>query len=164
MKRIDNILIQLNNFSDEIITMHEPLKDIRIVEDFEKKNNLKLPNDYMYLLSKHDGIDLMGVTIYGFDDMENLDSVYDFEHNEVIYPQYNYLVPFSPDGGGNFYCFDTRDCENNNSCSVVFWASNYEYDEDNQPELTNLSFAEWIEEVMIEWTLESYNYDGSEKV
>jgi hypothetical protein len=72
-------------------------------------------------------------------------------------------LPFSPDGRGNFYCFDTRDCDNNNSCSVVFWTSNYEYNDDDQPEQTNLSFSDWIEEVMIEWTLESYNYDGSEK-
>lgn len=163
MKSIDVLLSELYNFSKDIITLNEPLKDFIIVENFERERNLKLPNDYKYLLSKHDGIDLMGVTIYGFTGVENVDTVYNFEHHEVVFPQFDYLMPFSPDGGGNFYCFDTRECDNNNSCSIVFWTSNYEYKEDDQPEQTNLSFSEWMEEVMLDWTLENYSYDGSEK-
>ena len=134
---------------------------IKVIENFEKIHNLKLPNDYKYFLSKHDGASLMRISIYGFTGIENLVSVYEFEHNEIIYPQYDFLVPFSSDGGGNFYCFDTRN--NNESCPVVFWTSNYEYNEDDQPELTHESFSDWIKEVLIEWTLESYNYDGSDK-
>jgi len=161
MERIDLILRELYKFSPKVLTLGEPLKDTMIVDAFEKKHNLRLPNDYKYLLSIHNGIDLMGVSIYGFTGTENLETVYEFEHNEVIYPQYDYLIPFSPDGGGNFYCFDTRN--NNESCPVVFWTSNYEYNEDDQPELTHESFSDWIKEVLIEWTLESYNYDGSDK-
>jgi hypothetical protein len=33
----------------------------------------------------------------------------------------------------------------------------------NEVETCNQSFTEWIDEVMIEWTLEEYNYDGTEK-
>jgi hypothetical protein len=162
MITINKILKHLYKFSPEVLTLGEPLEDIKIVENFEQKYNLRLPRDYKYLLTKHNGIDLMGVSIYGFAGAENLETVYEFEHNEVAYPQYNYFVPFSPDGGGNFYCFDTRYI-NDESCPVVFWTSNYEYSEDDQPELSNESFADWIKEVLIEWTLESCNYDGSDK-
>lgn len=162
--KIDEIFKELNKFSNEVLTLYEPLKEVNLIEDFEKRHNLQLPNEYKYLISKHNGIDLMGVTIYGFTGSENLESVYEFEHNEVVFPQFDFLVPFSPDGGGNFYCFDTRYHTNNNeSCPIVFWTSNYEYNEVNQPEQTNSSLTDWIEEVMIEWTLESYNYDGSER-
>lgn len=164
MNTINNLFSELNKFSSEILALGEPLADIKVIENFEKIHNLKLPCDYKYFLSKHDGASLMGISIYGFTGIENLASVYEFEHNEIIYPQYHFLVPFSPDGGGNFYCFDTRNQSNSNeSCPVVFWTSNFEYNPDNQPELTNSSFSEWIAEVMIGWTLESYNYDGSEK-
>jgi len=162
MERINKIMNELRKFSQDIISFEPPLSDETLVKDFEQKNSILLPKDYKYLLSLHNGLDLMGTTVYGFSGKENLDCVYKFEHNEVIYPQFDYLVPFSPDGRGNFYCFDTR-IHDNDSCPVIFWVSNYEYNKDDQPELTNQSFAEWIEQVLIEWTLEYYNYDGSEK-
>jgi len=74
--------------------------------------------------------------------------------------QCDYLVPFSPDGGGNHYCFDTRTI-NENSCNVVFWQHDYPYSEDDPPEVTNTSFTEWMKEVVIDWTLEDYDYDGN---
>lgn len=75
-------------------------------------------------------------------------------------PQPGYLSPFSPDGRGNFYCFDTR-AVGNDSCPIVFWVSNYEYQVDDVPETTNGSFVDWMSEVVLDWTLEDYNYDGS---
>jgi len=164
MRNIDQILLELNKFSSNILTLEPPLLNLYLIENFEKRFDLILPNDYKYLLMNHNGIDLMGVTVLGFNGKENLVTVYEYEHFEVNYPQYKYFVPFSSDGRGNFYCFDTRTQTNNNeSCPIVFWTSNYAYDENNQPEVTNSSFSEWLKEVMIEWTLENYNYDGSEK-
>jgi hypothetical protein len=75
---------------------------------------------------------------------------------------YDYLVPFSPDGFGNHYCFDTR-TTNNNLCNVLFWQHNYPYSEDDPPEVTNGSFAEWLKEVAIDWTLEDHDYNGNKK-
>lgn len=164
IEKVNKILIELKRFSEEILTLEPPLTDLVAVENFEKKYSLKLPNDFKYLLLLHNGIDLMGTTVYGFSGVENLESNYEYEHFEVIIPQYSYLVPFSPDGAGNFYCFDTRiQTDNGDSCPVVFWTSNYEYNENDQPEITNSSLVEWIEVVMIGWTLESYSYDGSDK-
>ena len=58
-----------------------------------------------------------------------------------------HLIPFSPDGGGNYYCFDIR---NNN---IVFWDSEYDYSNDI-PEVAYNTLAEMMREVFIEWTLE----------
>ena len=79
-------------------------------------------------------------------------------------PQYRYLVPFSPDGFGNFYCFNTQvKTYNGMSNQIVFWQSNYEYTETDKPEIVYDSLADYINDWIIGHTLKWYNYDGSEK-
>src|SRR5664279_2262666 len=95
---IQNVLRELKKFSNEILTLNPPLSNLNLVIEFEKVHNLNLPNDFKYLLSLHNGLDLMGTMIYGFEGEENIESVYEFEHFHVIYPQYPHLVPFSNDG------------------------------------------------------------------
>ncbi len=124
MKKIDELIIELMKFSNKILTVNPPLSNLNSVAIFEKKHNIVLPDDYKYLLKRCNGFDLMGVTVYGFnEDNESIVNVYDFEHFEVESPQFSYLVPFSPDGGGNYYCFDTSKLSND-SCKIVFWESN----------------------------------------
>lgn len=109
----------------------------------------------------------MGTEVYGIHNRnkeESLESVYYREHSLVKVPQFDHIVPFSPDGQGNFYCFNTRDLtEKGDSCSVIFWVSNYIYGEVDQPEIVNSSFVDWVNEVAIGWTLEDYDYDGMMK-
>ena len=166
MKRIDEVLNELKKFSSDLLTLNPPV-DQRSINYFEKKFNVELPDDYKYLLSKTNGLGLMGDEILGIFNLplvEDLITVYQFEHFEVIYPQYNYLIPFSPDGGGNFYCFDTSKKTNgDHSTEIVFWTSNYEYTESDVPEITHNCLADFIQECIIECTLEDYNYDGNEK-
>ncbi len=104
---IENIIMELKKISDNIVTLNPPINPILIV-GFEKKYQLELPNDYKYLLSQSNGINLMGDEVlgitfsnYGYD----LTSTYEFEHFNVQIPQFDYLIPFSPDGGGNFLLF-----------------------------------------------------------
>ena len=52
---------------------------------------------------------------------------------------------------------------NGNSCKIVFWYSNYEYSETDEPEITHDNLSDFISECIIGWTLEEYNYDGSER-
>jgi hypothetical protein len=160
---MEKLINELLKFSDDILEVGSNIDDNRI-EDFEKLNNLKLPNDFKQFIKKVNGFSLMGTEVYGFDmtKSESLEKVYHFEHFEVIYPQYLYLVPFSPDGRGNFYCLDTSKLSND-SCPIVFWVSNYEYTESDTPETTHKSFLDWVQEIAIDWILEDYNYDGSEK-
>jgi cell wall assembly regulator SMI1 len=163
MKELLIILKELYKFSNDILTLEPPVNNQEVIS-FEKKYNLRLPNDYKYLLQIHNGIDLMGVSILGISpdsSYENLENVYHFEHFETAIPQFYYLVPFSNDGGGNFYCFDTRFANDNIwACPIVFWVSNAIYNEEEQPEIVNDSISDWIKEV-IESTLEEYDYKGN---
>ncbi|MDO5666074.1 MAG: SMI1/KNR4 family protein [Bacteroidia bacterium] len=164
---IENIIRELKKFSDNILTLNPPINPELIIK-FEKKYQLELPNDYKYLLSQSNGINLMGDEVlgitfsdYGYD----LASTYEFEHFDNQIHQFDYLIPFSPDGGGNFYCFDIRKKTNDDdSCKIVFWYSNYEYSETDEPEITHDNLSNFINECIIGWTLEDYDYDGNRKI
>jgi hypothetical protein len=161
---INDIIEELLLFSDKVITLNGPAKHESIIA-FERGRNLKLPEDYIDLIKKINGLSLMGKIVYGVGEEAwqfSLDKNYKFEHEEVANSMYDYLIPFSPDGGGNHYCFDTRTI-NENSCNIIFWQHDYPYTADDVPEITNPSFTEWIKEVVIDWTLEDYDYDGSKR-
>lgn len=164
MKNIDEVIIELQKFEDNIITLEEPAS-VSDIAAFEKSFEIKLPEDYKKFLQFTNGLDLMGKQVYGINpsNAENLESIYLREHNEVEIPQYEHFVPFSPDGAGNFYCFDTSKITENGLCEVIFWTSNYEYTDHDEPEVANDSFTDWMQEVVIDWTLEDYNYDGTER-
>ncbi|WP_276880495.1 SMI1/KNR4 family protein [Bacteroides heparinolyticus] len=166
-KEIDEVLEELGKFSSNILTLNSPVNP-ELMKRFEQQFHVELPNDYKYLLTKTNGFGLMGddvlgitYTTYGTD----LVNTYQFEHYEVIVPQYEWLIPFCPDGGGNFYCFDTNvRTRNGDSNQIVFWYSNYEYTESDPPEVTHECLADFINECIIGWTLQDYNYDGSDRI
>ena len=157
-------LEEVSKFSSDILSVGEPVQENKIAA-FEKKYNLLLPSDYKILLRRYNGIDLVGTNIYGIDEGSSsysLEQSYLFEHYEVANEMPLHLVPFSPDGGGNHYCFDTR-CSDVTSCPIVFWQHDFSYSDESPPEVVNASLADWMKEVMIDWTLENYNYNGTEK-
>ena len=162
---INIIITEIEKFSAEVLSLDTPV-DEGLVKSFENKYELKLPSDYKSLLEKYNGIGLYGVNVYGIKEFKtsySLEECYLFEHFEVYNKMPLYLVPFSPDGGGNHYCFDVRFI-NENSCPIVFWQHDLSYDNEDVPEVVNDSFSEWMKEVMIDWTLEDYNYDGTSKL
>ena len=163
---INKIIDELKKFSKNLYTINPPTKD-GLIEKFENEFHLSLPADYKYLLSQSNGFDLMGDEIYGITWNkygEDLVSVYKREHFQVAVPQFTHLVPFCPDGRGNFYCFDTKvETNNGNSNRIVFWYSNYEYTLSDPPEITHECLSDFINECILGWTLEDYNYDGSKK-
>jgi hypothetical protein len=166
MEKIKDVINELKLFSEDIITLYEPI-DPELIHKFEKKYDLKLPEDFIVFLKCTNGLELMANKVYGItfnDSEEDLNSVYYREHNEVLYPQYKNLVPFSGDGRGNFYCLDVKTNNTNlKECEIVFWASNYIYSEKDLPEVTHSSFSDWVKECMIEWTLEDFDYNGNER-
>lgn len=120
----------------------------------EKLLGMRLPDDYIEFLAFSNGIMIDGDEVLGIgNEPYDLFKAYEIEHGHVQNPMNDYLVPFSPDGGGNFYCFDLK------ANNVVFWVSDYEYAETDQPEVTNDSFTEWFKEVMIDWTTENNGDD-----
>ena len=167
MNKVDEIVSELSKFSDTLKTIGDPINDHAFIFRFEEKFNLTLPLDYKYFISQVNGFSLMGTVVYGIHSHvkeESLESVYVREHFKVKVPQYDYLVPFSLDGQGNFYCFNTKNLtDSGDSCSIVFWVSNYIYSKEDEPEIVNDSFVDWVNEVVIGWTLEDYDYDGTLK-
>lgn len=164
MSTIIDILNELNLFSLSILKLEAPIQ-IEIIAKFERTFNLTLPNDYKAFLEKHNGLNLMGTSIYGIvekRDPNSLEGSYLFEHFEVNNPMPRNLVPFSPDGGGSHYCFNSSTC-NDTSSEVVFWQHDYLYSENDPPEVVNNSFVDWVKEVLIDWTLENYDYFGNPK-
>jgi len=162
---IGSVISELQLFSSLIISKEKPV-DIAKITDFESKYKLSLPNDYKFFLTHFNGINLAGTETYGIfeaDVYPSLESVYIFEHHEVGNPMPDYLIPFSPDGGGNHYCFDTRYI-NAESCNIVFWQHDYNYSTSDFPELTHKTFASWVKEIVIDWTLEEYDHSGNEKL
>lgn len=161
---MDEIIIELLKFSDEILEVGDVIEDERI-EKFEKYYNLIVPSDFKEFVKKINGFSLMGEVVFGFDTnkVHSIENIYYREHFEVIMPQYSHLIPFSPDGGGNFYCLDTLNKLDNGQSPIVFWVSNYEYSDNDTPELTHNNFLDWVQEIVIDCTLEDYNYDGSRK-
>ena len=134
-------------------------------EDFENEIQYKLPKDFKYFIKEFNGFSLNGTEVNGIGKefmKTSLDELYNFEHNEVENPMPKYFMPFSPDGYGNHYCIDLSRNENE-ICPIVFWQHDCNYENMDEVETCNQSFTEWIDEVMIEWTLEEYNYDGTEK-
>ena len=163
-KEVDQTIKELLKFSPDILELNAPIETEEIVR-FESKFNLPLPEDYKYLLSITNGFSLMGDEVLGIaKNKYDLVNAYQFEHYEVINPQYEYLIPFSPDGFGNSYCFDTRIKTNQGfSNQIVFWQHDYEYSETDLPEITNNSLIDFINNWIIGNTLKYYDYEGNEK-
>lgn len=162
--QLTEIIAELLKFSDRVLHLGPPIEDNRI-SLFEEKYGLQMPDDFKKFICQYNGIELFSDEVYGFypDKPLSIESVYYREHFEVAIPLFDYLVPFSPDGGGNFYCFDTRTHLPEGSCPVVFWVSNYLYSKDDMPEIVNASFVDWFKQVMLDWTLNIINFDGTKK-
>lgn len=162
MINIDEAFEEILKISPNVMSFKEGVKEGMIIE-FETKYNVPLPNDYKTFIKRTNGLDFMGVTIYGiYEDSVSLEGSYKFEHFEVDNEMPVNLIPFSPDGGGNHYCFDSNNCTDA-SCKIIFWQHDISCNQNNLPEIVNNSFAEWVKEAVIDWTLEDYDYYGNKK-
>lgn len=162
--QLESVLSELSKFTDNVLHLGNPIIDDRL-DDFEKKIGFLLPNDFKYILKKYNGFSLFGTVVYGIDSKlldSSLDKVYQFEHYEVANKMLPEFLPFSPDGRGNHYCLDLTRI-NHDTCPVIFWQWDYDYNDLTKIETCNINFLEWVQEVVIDWALEDYNYDGSEK-
>lgn len=155
---IKQIIDEFDRFSISIKASTYPASSSDILA-FEHNRSVLLPKEYKQLLSFSNGIMLMGDEIYGVGSSclsQSLETTYHIEHYMVENPMLEYLIPFSPDGFGNHYCFDSRDG------SIVFW-------QHDLPALANVSnhvyenLFEMIDEVFFKWTLEIYDYSGNKK-
>jgi cell wall assembly regulator SMI1 len=161
---IPEIVKEISRFSPDVLEV-KPAVDPKKIEAFELNFGVLLPLDFKSFLGVFNGLKLFGSTILGIenDALEyGLWRCTEFEQNVDENPIPNYLIPFAPDGGGNHYCFDTR-FNDDISCPIIFWQYDYNYSDEDPPEVVNESFAFWVQDVILDWNLEDYNYDGSEK-
>ena len=155
---------ELSQFTTDILSMGKPIIDDRL-EVWEERIGYSFPFDFKFFLKRSNGFSLVGTEVFGIDNeykASSLDAIYDFEHIEVLAKMPHHFLPFSNDGRGNHYCLDLSRLTDQ-GCPVVFWQWNYDYTSLDEVETCNESFTSWVKEVMIDWTLETYNYDGSEK-
>lgn len=160
----ESLLEKLYKFSDEILELGSPILDDRL-EVFERNINITLPFDFKFILKKHNGFSLVGTEVLGLSEelrVNSLDQVYKFEHYETQNSMPSEYIPFSADGRGNYYCLDSSRLQGE-ICPIIFWQHDIIYQSKTDVETCNNSFLEWVEEVIIDWTLEDYNYDGTEK-
>jgi len=158
------LIAEIKRFSAELLFLGAPIVDARL-EIFELQIQYLLPDDFKYILTRHNKLSLMGIEVCGLDAAYgegSLDRVYHFETRLAANKAPAHFLPFSPDGFGNHYCLNLSEIKNG-LCPVVFWQHDVFYEDPNDAEVCNDSFMNWVEEVMIEWTLNDYNYDGSEK-
>lgn len=163
-KQCDLILAKLNKFDNSLIHLGELITDNRL-KLLEKRIGYDFPLDFKYILTNHNGLSLIGTEVYGLDDAfeeSSLDRIYRFEHDGVHNKMPKQYFPFSPDGFGNHYCLDLSKLEGM-ICPVVFWQHDFNYTSLNEVEVCNENFMQWMQEVLIDWTLEDTNYDGTDK-
>lgn len=157
----ESIINELLKFDNSSLELGNQIFDNRF-EKLEFQIGFILPETFKELLKQYNGINLFGTVINGIDIIygdSSLDRLYHNEHFEVENAMPMELFPFSADGRGNHYCFDLSQ----NNDKVLFWQHDFNYSDKSEIEVCNNSFLEWVKEVLIDWTLEDYNYDGSEK-
>jgi cell wall assembly regulator SMI1 len=165
IKQSDLIINELLKFSKTLLEIKAPIKKEEF-EKFEHKISYRLPLDFKHFLMQFNGFSLNGTDVLGISENlkgESLESVYNFEHNVAENKMPPYLLPFSNDGRGNYYCIDLSRKYNKIQCPIVFWQWDFQYENINDIETCNLNFNDWVNEVMIEWTLEYYDYNGNER-
>ena len=153
----------LLKFDESLLSLGKPIQDDRL-ELFEKKFDLKLTEEFKYIFRKHNGF-YLGHEVLGLGKEfggNSLDKVYALmqPHFQKFTP--NKILPFSPDGAGNYYCLNLDNLQRE-SCSVLFYQHDYDYQNFDDIEVCNTSFTEWVDQVCIGWTLEEYDYSGTNK-
>ncbi|PBQ32488.1 hypothetical protein CNR22_12130 [Sphingobacteriaceae bacterium] len=150
-------------FGNLLSTAGEPIVDNRI-ELFEKKYDIILTEEFKYILKLNNGFSLGG-GIYGLGEEfggGSLEKMYELMHQHFQDFIPKRVVPFSSDGAGNCYCL-YLDIKQTETCPILFYQQDYDYENFNEIEVCNASLAEWIDEVCIGWTLQDYDYDGNSK-
>lgn len=151
---IDSIIQRIQDFKEEYVECFDPISDDAL-QLAQENIPFQLPADYIRLLQFSNGILICGDEVLGINHKPfDLIKAYKTEHEATQVYMPSHIVPFAPDGRGNYYCFDTK--QNN---EIVFYTSNYNYSETDKPEVVNSDFCDWFNEVMIDWCIELEGQD-----
>lgn len=155
---IKTLINEFEKFSSSIRGKTDPVSQYDL-EEYINSHSFVFPNEYIQLLSYSNGISLMGDEIYGIGSTcldRSIEEVYMIEHTLVSNPMPPSIIPFSPDGFGNHYCFNSKDD------SILFW----QHDLPCEVNLKNFVYPSlfcMIKEVFFDWTLANWDYDGRKR-
>lgn len=150
--KCENIIAKLKTFPEEELYLGPPIVDNRL-ELLELEVRFTLPEDFKYMLKRHNGISVVGTEVLRVENTDirgALNDLYKFEHFVVDHKMPPEYFPFSPDGYGNYYCLNLAKVQGG-ICPVAFWQWDYEYSNISEVEECNVNFLDWIEEVLIGW-------------
>ena len=151
---IDSIIQRIQDFKEEYVECFAPISDDAL-QLAQENIPFQLPADYIRLLQFSNGILICGDEVLGINHKPfDLIKAYKTEHEATQVYMPSHIVPFAPDGRGNYYCFDAQQGN-----QVVFWVVNHQYSEEDKPEVVNSDFCDWFNEVMIDWCIELEGQD-----
>lgn len=136
--------MQLNNFR-RWYSKETKLDNSGAMSEFEQNEGIKLPSHYKEIVRFRDG-GILEKNTFSYEKEGEIDEdiVGEFLcwQKETLPHYYSYLpnayrdppeffpqglIPFAPDGGGNYICFDYRNCKENPP--IVFWHHEVEENE-----------------------------------
>jgi SMI1/KNR4 family protein len=151
---IDSIIQRIQDFKEEYVECFDPISDDAL-QLAQENIPFQLPADYIRLLQFSNGILICGDEVLGINHKPfDLIKAYKTEHEATQVHMPSHIVPFAPDGRGNYYCFDAQQ-----GSQIVFWVANHQYSEEDKPEVVNSDFCDWFNEVMIDWCIELEGQD-----
>lgn len=152
---IEAVSQKLMEFPDRVLDRGTPITDNR-VEAFEHAIGFTLTDEFKFLVKRHNPASVSGTGIFGFG-QEFGGSAFEKMYTMVTATYQDFIpktvVPFSPDGAGNYYCLDLSRRQGE-TCPVVFYQLNFLYENLEDIETCHPSFAAWVSDVMIGWNQE----------
>jgi hypothetical protein len=140
--------------TEEIIEKCEALKSFLMTLDeddlgtnfkvpFVKPLDLILPDDYIFFMEWSNWISVLGLEILGIGNERSdlIENIY-WEQNKSNNLMPKYIIPFSPVGNGDFYCFDIKGGLKEGICPVIYWQ--WDYSSQDDYELLADSFVDWL--------------------
>ena len=110
---------------------------------FLKPENLLLPEDYIFFMNWSNWFSVFGLEILGIgNEKSDLIENIKWEQNESNNLMPIYIIPFSPVGNGDFYCFDIKNGLKDGICPVIYWQ--WDYSSPDEYEYLADSFVDWL--------------------
>lgn len=126
-----------------LITLEEDDLGTNFKVPFSKPLDLVLPEDYLFFMSWSNGLYVLGLDILGIGNERSdlLDNIRR-EQNETNNLMPKFIIPFSPVGNGDFYCFDIKDGLKDGICPVIYWQ--WDFSSPDDYEYLADSFVDWL--------------------
>jgi hypothetical protein len=136
--------------------------DLKLINDFERKMKISLPDNYVKLLTKHNGVKFLNNSFH-YDDIDeggeessisfccfgnvsstNIDDFQDFD----IYG-YENIVTFGLNGGGDYIAFDYRqNPESDNPSVIIMYHDDFIEDENGYKKMRVVKVADSFDDFL----------------